>query len=151
MSAPRPKRIALTTRLGLSPSKDIVAICTDGASVMRKVGGLLEAEQQLCYAHGIQLAVLDVLYKSKYNKRMDSDDAGVSSHTDRQASDGDDYGESQMLDEDQNQMECEEECEDPEGELDTDLYLEVLYLETYLLKCSSLVTVYFPSYLQKGN
>jgi len=118
---------------------------------MRKVGGLLEAEQQLCYAHGIQLAVLDVLYKSKYNKRMDSDDAGVSSHTDRQASDGDDYGESQMLDEDQNQMECEEECEDPEGELDTDLYLEVLYLETYLLKCSSLVTVYFPSYLQKGN
>lgn len=42
-----------------------VCICTDGASVMKKVGRLVEVEQQLCHAHGIQLAVLDVLYKSK--------------------------------------------------------------------------------------
>jgi len=43
---------------------------------MRRVGRLLEAEQQLCYAQGIQLAVLDVLYKNNYNKRMNSHDAG---------------------------------------------------------------------------
>lgn len=49
----------------ISLSEDIVCICTDGASVMKKVGKLVEAEQQLCYAHGIQLAVLDVLYKPK--------------------------------------------------------------------------------------
>ena len=50
---------------GLNLSKDIVAIDTDGASVMVKVGTLISAEQQLCYAHGIQLAVVDVLYKRK--------------------------------------------------------------------------------------
>lgn len=44
---------------------DIVGICTDGASVMTKVGKLISAEHQLCYAHGIQLAVVDVLYRQK--------------------------------------------------------------------------------------
>jgi len=40
------------------------APCTDGASVMTKVGKkLISAEQQLCYAHAIQPAVLDVLYR----------------------------------------------------------------------------------------
>jgi len=48
---------------GLSLQNDIVAICTDGASVTKRVGTLIAAEQQLCYAHGLQLAVLDVLYK----------------------------------------------------------------------------------------
>lgn len=47
----------------LNLDNDIVGICTDGASVMTKVGKLIAAEQQLCYAHGIQLAVLDVLYR----------------------------------------------------------------------------------------
>jgi len=56
---------AKLTMFGLSLSKNIVAICTDGTSVMRAVGRLLQAEQQLCYAHGIQLAVLDVLYRNK--------------------------------------------------------------------------------------
>ena len=58
----------LETKLGefgLSLEKDIVCICTDGASVMRKVGKLISAEQQLCYAHAVQLAVLDVLYKRR--------------------------------------------------------------------------------------
>ena len=48
---------------GLSLNNDIVCINTDGASVMTKVGKLIQAEQQLCYAHGVQLGVLDVLYK----------------------------------------------------------------------------------------
>jgi hypothetical protein len=48
---------------GISLTDHVVAICTDGASVMTKVGKLIAPEQQLCYAHGIQLAVLDVLYK----------------------------------------------------------------------------------------
>lgn len=45
--------------------KDIVAITTDGASVMVKTGSLIPAFQQLCYAHGLQLGILDVLYKKK--------------------------------------------------------------------------------------
>ena len=50
---------------GLSLENDIFSITTDGASVMVKVGKLLKADQQLCYAHGIHLAVTDVLYKKK--------------------------------------------------------------------------------------
>jgi hypothetical protein len=44
---------------------DIVCKVTDGASVMTKVGKLIRPAQQLCYAHGMQLAVLDVLYKHR--------------------------------------------------------------------------------------
>ena len=35
---------------------------------MKKVGKLVAAEQQLCYAHGVQLAVLDVLYSRRTSK-----------------------------------------------------------------------------------
>ena len=51
----------------LNLSDDIVSICTDGASVMRKVGNLIKPKQQLCYLHGIHLAVTDVLYKKCQN------------------------------------------------------------------------------------
>jgi len=55
---------AKLAEFGLRLENDIVCICTDGASVMSKVGRLISAEHQLCYAHGVQLAVVDVLYKS---------------------------------------------------------------------------------------
>ncbi|CAG5019992.1 unnamed protein product [Parnassius apollo] len=42
----------------LSLDRDIIAIVTDGASVMLKVGRNLRAYHQVCLAHGIQLAVL---------------------------------------------------------------------------------------------
>jgi hypothetical protein len=58
---------------GLSLTDDIVCIVTDGASVMQKVGKLIEAEQQLCLAHGIQLAVLDVLYQRREHSRVNND------------------------------------------------------------------------------
>lgn len=47
----------------VSLNQHIVAICTDGASVMTKVGKLLSVDHQLCYAHAIHLAITDVLYK----------------------------------------------------------------------------------------
>ncbi|KAG0440928.1 hypothetical protein DMUE_1418 [Dictyocoela muelleri] len=43
---------------------DILAIITDGASVMKKVGKILNLDQQLCFAHGVQLGVIDVLYNN---------------------------------------------------------------------------------------
>ena len=55
-------------QFGLSLEHDVACICTDGASVMTKVGRLISAEQQLCYAHAIQLAVLDVLYRDHRNR-----------------------------------------------------------------------------------
>ena len=41
---------------------DIVAIIKDGASVMKKVGRIISIDQQLCFAHGLQLGVIEVLY-----------------------------------------------------------------------------------------
>lgn len=47
----------------LNLDTDIVAVCTDGASVMCRVGRLMSAEHQQCIVHGIHLAVQDILYK----------------------------------------------------------------------------------------
>ena len=49
----------------LIPEKHIIACVTDGASVMKKFGYLFDALHQQCYAHGIHLAVCDVLYKKQ--------------------------------------------------------------------------------------
>ncbi|KAJ2937741.1 hypothetical protein O0L34_g19134 [Tuta absoluta] len=50
---------------------DTIGMTTDGASVMVKVGKLLPLYQQLCHAHGVQLAVVDVLYKKKPHKEVE--------------------------------------------------------------------------------
>jgi len=47
---------------GLNLDTDTVGICTHGASVMCKVGKLIGVQHQPCLAHGIHLAVHDVLY-----------------------------------------------------------------------------------------
>lgn len=44
---------------------DIVAITTDGAKVMVKMGRQLPFTHQLCMAHGLHLAVMDVLYSKE--------------------------------------------------------------------------------------
>lgn len=60
---------------GLSLESDIICITTDGASVMKKIGRLITPEHQLCIVHGIQLAVLSVLYKQNVitNTNFESD------------------------------------------------------------------------------
>ena len=45
--------------------RDISGCVTDGASVMKKFGKLLNVIHQLCYAHGIHLGVCDIMYKKK--------------------------------------------------------------------------------------
>lgn len=57
----------------LDISKDIVGVTTDGASVMVKLGKIIEAEHQQCMAHCINLAITDVLYKSTLNPSVDID------------------------------------------------------------------------------
>ena len=54
---------------GLDLRKDIVGIMTDGASVMKKVGRILPVNQHLCFAHGVQLAVYEVLYQKQNIER----------------------------------------------------------------------------------
>ena len=48
---------------GLSLETDVVATTTDGASVMERMGKDLPSLHQICMAHGLHLAVTDVLYK----------------------------------------------------------------------------------------
>ena len=43
----------------------IVSIVSDGASVMKKLGKISQLDHQLRYAHGVHLAVCDVLYKNR--------------------------------------------------------------------------------------
>ena len=43
----------------------VVSIVSDGVSVMKKLGKMSQLNYQLCYAHGVHLAVCDVLYKSR--------------------------------------------------------------------------------------
>ena len=50
---------------GLDLRKDIIGIMIDGASVMKKVGRILPVNQQLCFAHGVQLAVIEIIYQKQ--------------------------------------------------------------------------------------
>ncbi|XP_013199728.1 uncharacterized protein LOC132903872 isoform X2 [Amyelois transitella] len=47
----------------VSVDDDVISQTTDGASVMIKMGTYFKGYHQLCLAHGIQLAVIDTLYK----------------------------------------------------------------------------------------
>ncbi|CAG4936491.1 unnamed protein product [Parnassius apollo] len=61
----RKVREELIAELNKRKAEDIVDVTSDGASVMKKLGKLISAEQQPCFAHAIHLAVLDVMYKKK--------------------------------------------------------------------------------------
>ena len=62
---------------------DIVAIITDGASIMKKVGKIINIDQQLCFAHGVQLGVIEVLYKKlETAQQYDKEDENESDESD---------------------------------------------------------------------
>lgn len=61
---------------GISIDSHVICQMTDGCKTMLKVGKISTPDQQLCLAHGIQLAVLDVLYGKKENE-PNSDDATI--------------------------------------------------------------------------
>ena len=50
------------SEFGINFKTDIVAITTDGCSMMKKLGRISPPFQQLCYAHGLQLVIQDVFY-----------------------------------------------------------------------------------------
>lgn len=51
----------------ISLNNDVVSFTTDGASTMQKIGKLLTPKQQLCFAHGLHLALVDIIYKKTYD------------------------------------------------------------------------------------
>lgn len=75
---------ALKTTLqdnNINIDKDITSITTDGAAAMQKVGRLLPCNQQLCFAHAIHLAVINVLYNNSNTTELvahtDTENVGV--------------------------------------------------------------------------
>lgn len=49
---------------GIDFEQDVVAQTTDGCSLMVKFGRLVDSIHQLCVAHAIQLAIIDIMYKN---------------------------------------------------------------------------------------
>ena len=60
--------------LGLDLDSDVVCITTDGCPLMLKVGKLIGCLHQLCFNHGLQLSVIDVLYRDRGNEIEDAAD-----------------------------------------------------------------------------
>ena len=113
---------ALKTTLqdnSLNIDKDITSITTDGAAVMQKVGRLLPCNQQLCFAHVIHLAVINVLYNNSNTNttelvaHIDTENVSVEEQ-------GSDFEES----------EDEEYVEDESVGLIEQIYIEVEHDET---------------------
>ncbi|GIX88171.1 hypothetical protein CDAR_269211 [Caerostris darwini] len=94
-------------KYGLSLKEDIVSITTDKATVMKKVGKLIGANQQLCYAHGIQLGVIDVLYQKNKIKKIKKEQNNPNT-VDIEASDSD-FEESESDNEDNDNVIVEED------------------------------------------
>ncbi|XP_017768021.1 PREDICTED: uncharacterized protein LOC108556411 [Nicrophorus vespilloides] len=53
---------------------DVVASTTDGAAVMLKFGGLSQYIHQICYNHGIHLAVADIIYNKNKKYSINQND-----------------------------------------------------------------------------
>ena len=71
----------------------IVCITTDGARVMIKVGKLYDAEQELCYAHAIHLAVTDILYKKSKNSEKSGNEVENSEKEEENSESEEDFDE----------------------------------------------------------
>jgi len=57
------EHLCLFDTKAISPGNEMRQSYVNDCKIMSKVGRLISAEDQLCYAHGVQLAVVNVLYK----------------------------------------------------------------------------------------
>jgi hypothetical protein len=84
---------------------------------MKKIGKISYAHQQLCFAHGVQLAVIDVLYKNEKKKTVE--DMDYKSDSDDQDDDcGNENGEDENVNTDD--ADSESESEQPDVEINSD-------------------------------
>ena len=52
----------------------LVSIVLDGTSVMKKLAKISQLDYQLCYAHGVHLAVCNVLYQNRSETHIAGED-----------------------------------------------------------------------------
>ena len=84
-------------KFGINAEEDIVACTTDMAKMMENFGKLMPTDHQGCYAHAANLAVTDVLYAKKYEKKsLDLEQADVAQHEHFDEED-DDYDEEGLV------------------------------------------------------
>ena len=88
--------------------RDLIAICTDGAQVMVSMGKLLGITHVLCMAHGLHLAVTDILYKKRTAKQA-------------VVNDSDDSMEAEENEASETENESEDDSEDEEGGLEEEI------------------------------
>ncbi|KAI6658967.1 hypothetical protein LOD99_14643 [Oopsacas minuta] len=53
---------------GIEFETDVISITTDGCSMMKKLGKIIPTSQQLCYAHGLQDVIQDVIYQKQLSE-----------------------------------------------------------------------------------
>ena len=104
--------------MDINVKRDLIAICTDGAEVEIKMAKLLGIISTLCMAHGLHLAVTDVLYKDK--------------------TENDENDESESEDEDD--YDGEDEEEDHEGEIDE--VVELADIKCCINKMKKIITFF---------
>lgn len=114
---------------------DMVAVVSDGCSVMTKLGQLiLPVQQQLCIVHGIQLAIVHTLYKK--SDEMDDASANMNiqdfdeSDTDIECTDDEELTEEDKLDENATDEDVLNDCD--RDDLMDFLSLEDLEMESDL-------------------
>jgi hypothetical protein len=105
--------------------RDVIAITTDGVSVMKKMGRIVCTVHQLCHAHGLHLAVCDVLYKVIPEADVEEDvqvDAAVEEEEVGEEEDEGQTEEEGPTEEEQDEVGgWAEEEEVPEGEFTTNI------------------------------
>ena len=70
------------TSFDIVMSRDVFAVVTDGATVMKKLGRIMEVTHQLCHSHGIHLAIGDVLYKKPLTQEVSEEEEDVENEDD---------------------------------------------------------------------
>ena len=80
-----------TKEFGIDFEADLISSTTDGAAIMIKYGKLSLILHFTCLAHGIHLAVTDILYKKPKAKQPTDDENGATTEPD--ATNDDDFNE----------------------------------------------------------
>lgn len=100
----------------LSVESHIICILTDGCPTMTKIGKLCPTFQQLCYAHGLQLAVIDVLYKKEKNNGGGNNDDYESDSDDDEDAAGYEDDDSEVVENEEDEIDSENDEGDDESD-----------------------------------